>query len=115
VNTRQVLLSGCRYAREFVDHARQSSALPPDLDILEAELDRHEARMEEYVRFVEGRLLLVQGRWREARYAFLGLRRARWIALRAAALLGRTGCLLHFDIEGFCRRAGVYSFPSRRN
>jgi glycosyltransferase involved in cell wall biosynthesis len=114
LNTRQVLLSGCRYAREFFEHARQNGALPPELEMLEAEFTRYEARIEEYVRFVEGRLLLVQGRWREARQAFLGLRRARWIALRAAAFLGLTGCLLHFDIEGFCRRAGIYSFPPRR-
>ena len=106
----RVLMAGRRCALEFFDEASLAGRLPPTSVALRGKLLRHEKRMEDYARFVDGRWLLLRRRWQEARSTFWELRRSRWMPLRAAAFLGLMGGLLHFDIEGACRRAGIFAF-----
>lgn len=105
-----VLRAGRRCAREFFDAAREAGRLPSAVAALDDELRRHDARIEDYARFLDGRRHLLQGRWPEARDAFWALRGSRWAPLRAAAFVGLAGSLLRFDIEPLCRRAGVFAF-----
>lgn len=105
-----VLAAGRRCAREFFDEARRLGRLPPPVARLDGRLRRHEQRVHEYARFLDGRRLLLMGSWPEARRAFAGLRGARSRTLRAAALLGLAGSLLHTDIESICKRAGLFTY-----
>jgi len=107
-------MSTRRYIREFYEDARNRGRVPPALASLDRKLDRHDRGIEEYASFIEGRLLLLQQRWEEARNTFFRLLNARWTPLRAGAVLGLAGGLLHFDIESFCRRAGLFPFPDGR-
>jgi glycosyltransferase involved in cell wall biosynthesis len=105
-----VLRAGRRCAREFFDAASAAGRLPAAVAALDGDLRRHDARMEDYARFLDGRRHLIQRSWPQARNAFWALRASRWAPLRAAALLGLAGSLLHFDIEPVCRRAGLFAF-----
>jgi len=105
-----VLRAGRLCAREFFDAAREAGRLPASIAALDAGLRRHDARIEDYARFLDGRRHLLQRRWPQARHAFWSLRTSRWTPLRAAALVGLAGSLLHFDIEPVCCRAGMFAY-----
>jgi glycosyltransferase involved in cell wall biosynthesis len=105
-----VLAAGRRCAREFFDAALREGRLPRPIAALDGALRAHESRVEEYARFLDGRRLLLLGRWPEARREFRGLTRAGSTPLRAAAIVGIAGSLLHRDIEPLCRQAGLFAY-----
>lgn len=104
-----ILTSGRRCALDFVQKALAMGRISQELVSLET-LKEYSQGFEEYAQLVEGRRLLLEKRWTEARSIFTSLVKARWTRVRLLALFGFWGSLLHFNIEPLFRLFGFHSW-----
>lgn len=91
--------------------AEASPLIPVDrVRALRTQLDRRIGWWQDYIPILRSRLALVEGNWVSARgYATLASS-SRHPSIRALGYLCLVGTLLHKDVEGVCRRFGLFTW-----
>jgi hypothetical protein len=92
-----------KFATEFLEkHAESVFLSPAD----QSEMENSWEAADDRLHFSEGRMLLLDGRWSDARSHFQQAFRSKRAKVRAAALAGWFLSLLHMDIESLMRLGG---------
>jgi glycosyltransferase involved in cell wall biosynthesis len=102
-HARAIHEAASKFATEFLEKHAESESLSL-ADRSEMEISWVEA--DDRLHFSEGRMLLLDGRWPDARSHFLRAFRSKRAKVRAAAMAGWFLSLLHMDIEALMRLGG---------